>query len=103
MTEGTEAVGITEATGSAGVIEATDAGGARGAGGMIEAAGITDGGTDATDAEGWSGARGACATDADALRRSNSMKCVYDVRTKGKSYICLIQLYTNSEENMISL
>ncbi len=51
MTEGTEAVGITEATGAVGV-------------------------TEATDAEGWSGVSGAGATEADALRRSNSMKCV---------------------------
>ena len=86
--EATEAAGMTEVTEAAGVIEATEvtevteAGGARGAGGMIEAAGITDGGTDATDAEGWRGARGAGATDADALRRSNSMKCVYESRTE---------------------
>ena len=69
MTEATEAAGMTEATDAVGATEAT------------EAAGITDG-TDAagvieaTEAEGWSGARGAGATDADALRRSNSMKCL---------------------------
>ncbi len=49
-----EAAGITEGTDAAGVLEATDAVGM----------------TDATCA------RGAGATDADALRRSNSMKCV---------------------------
>ncbi len=56
--------GVTEATDAAGVIEAT------------EAAGVTE----ATDAEGARGA-GGCAmverlTEADALRRSNSRKCV---------------------------
>ena len=66
MTEGTEetrAAGVTEA---AGITEGTDAAG------VIEA----------TDAEGWRGARGAGATDADALRRSNSMKFFYEGRTE---------------------
>ena len=31
---------------------------------------------EATDAEGWTGARAAGATEANALRRSNSRKCV---------------------------
>ena len=59
MTEGTgatgvtEAAGMTEGTGATEVTEATDAVGARAAGGCTMA----------------------CA-DADALRRSNSMKCV---------------------------
>ena len=51
MTEANDAAGITEETDAAGLIEATEA-------------------------EGWTGARGGGATDADALRRSNSMKCV---------------------------
>ena len=42
---------------------------ARGAGGETDAAGVTE----ATDAEGW---RGAGATEADALGRSSSMKCL---------------------------
>ena len=72
---------------------------------MTEARGAaagTDAGkiTEATDAK---GARGAGATDANALRRSSSMKCVLEVRTKGKSNICLRQLYYNSEENITSL
>ncbi len=54
VTEATKAAGITEATEATGVIKATDAVGV----------------TDATCA------RGAGATDADALRWSNSMKCV---------------------------
>ena len=60
MTERTGATRMTEGTGAAGVTEATDA----------------------------VGARGACATEAErlakaeSLRRSNSMKCVYEGRTK---------------------
>ena len=91
-TEETEAAGVTEGTEAAGVTEA---------GGMTEGTGAT-GVTEATDAVGARAAGGGTMADrvaaADALRRSNSMKCVYDVRTKGKSYICLIQLYYNSEE-----
>ena len=69
----TEAGGMTEVTEAVGMTEGTEAVGCRG---------LTDGGTDATDAEVWRGARGAGATDADALRRSNSMKCVYESRTE---------------------
>ena len=78
----TEAAGMTEGTGATGVTETTDAVGARAAGGctMVERL-----------------------ATADALRRSNSMKCVYDGRTDGKLYICLIQLYYNSEENITSI
>ena len=54
MTEANDAAGIIEETDATGVTEATDAVGV----------------TEATDA------RGAGATDADVLRRSNSMKCV---------------------------
>ena len=61
--------GMTEETEAAGVTEATEA---------TEAAGVTEGteaaeGTGATDEE---GACGAGATEADALGRSCSMKCV---------------------------
>ncbi len=61
---------------SGGGTEKTDAVGGTGgtdAGGMTEVTEAVEG-TDATDAEGWRGATGAGATDADALRRSNSMK-----------------------------
>ncbi len=54
---------MTVARGAGGGTDATEAGGARGAVGV----------TEATDAAGGTMAR---ATEADALRRSNSMKCV---------------------------
>ena len=72
MTEANDAAGVIEGTDAAGITEGT------------EAAGVTEGTeargtvTEAADAEGARGAGGctmACA-DADALRRSNSMKCV---------------------------
>ena len=100
----TEAVGMTEGTGATGVTEATEAAGITEAGWMIEGRGTV---TEATDTEGVRGAGGCTMADrvaeTDALRRSNSMKCVYDGRTDGKLYICLIQLYYNSEENITSL
>ncbi len=61
-----------------------------------EAAGLTEA-TGVTEATYAGGCTMAGATEADALRLSSSMKCVYEGRTEENR----IQLYYNSEENNI--
>ena len=73
MNEGTEAAGVTEGTEATGMTEARDAVGGTEATGLTDARGA--GATDAVVARAVGGCTMACA-DADALKRSNSMKCV---------------------------